>query len=149
LRALTKKECLTLLEQVPVGRVGVSMGALPVILPVNFVLFEGSILIRTVAGTKLDAATRGSVVAFEADAYDPGATAGWSVLVVGRASEITDSAELERARQVALQPWGVGDRAQHYMRIAATEISGRRFASPGDGHRSAAAGQAAGGDTTG
>lgn len=122
---LSRAECLSLLERVPLGRVGVSIGALPVILPVNFALFEGSILIRTVPGTKLDAATVGAVVAFEADAYDPEQTSGWSVLVVGKASEITDQSELVRARNVPLHAWGLGDRAQHFMRIATTEVSGR------------------------
>ena len=126
---LDRGECVALLATVPVGRVGVSIGALPVILPVNFALMDGTVLFRTVPGTKLDAATHGTVVAFEADGYAPDGTTGWSVLVIGRASEIRDPAELARARAIPLTPWAVGDRAEHFVRVELARVSGRRFGS--------------------
>ena len=67
LEVLASDQCLRLLAQAPLGRVGLTSGALPVILPVNFLLQEDHILVRTGRGTKLDAATRNAVVAFEAD----------------------------------------------------------------------------------
>src|SRR5579864_9394187 len=79
---LAPAECLRLLASVPVGRVGVTIDALPAVLPVNFVVSDGAVLFRTVPGTKLDTATAGAVVAFEADGYDPPSDA-WSVLVRG------------------------------------------------------------------
>ena len=61
----------------PLGRVGVSGGALPSVLPVNFRFDGRQILIRTGVGTKLDAAVANAVVAFEVDEIDPVAhTAG-------------------------------------------------------------------------
>ena len=45
-------------------------GALPAVLPLNFALYGRRILFRTGQGTKLDAAVRHSVVAFEADWFD-------------------------------------------------------------------------------
>jgi nitroimidazol reductase NimA-like FMN-containing flavoprotein (pyridoxamine 5'-phosphate oxidase superfamily) len=71
LETLDRGECLRLMATVPVGRIGVSIGALPAILPVNLALVGASIVIRTVPGTKLDAATRRPVVAFEVDSYAP------------------------------------------------------------------------------
>jgi nitroimidazol reductase NimA-like FMN-containing flavoprotein (pyridoxamine 5'-phosphate oxidase superfamily) len=63
LETLDRDECLRLLATVPVGRIGLSIGALPAILPVNFAMVGSSIVIRTVVGSKLDAATRHAVVA--------------------------------------------------------------------------------------
>ena len=67
---LDEDECLRLLATVPIGRVGICSGALPAILPVNFELYGRSIVFRTGRGTKLDAAVRSAVVAFQADQYD-------------------------------------------------------------------------------
>ena len=120
-------ECLELLASCQVGRVGTSMGALPVILPVNYVVFDHGVLFRTAAGTKLDAAVRGIVVAFEADAYDPDGRAGWSVLLVGKASEVIDPVKLERAEAVAMPPWPGAEGELHYVHIKAERISGRQF----------------------
>ena|SRR5438445_9528567 len=120
-------ECVSLLGRVPVGRVGVSIGALPVVLPVNFALFDRSVVFRTVPGTKLDAAVAGAVVAFEADGYDRTGGAGWSVLVQGVASEVTDTAELSALRALPLEAWGVDGDADRFVRVAMTLISGRRF----------------------
>jgi uncharacterized protein len=103
------------------------MGALPVILPVNYVVFDHGVLFRTAAGTKLDAAVRGIVVAFEADSYDPDGRAGWSVLLVGEANEITHPIVLERAKAAALSPWPGTQESLHYVHIRAEQISGRQF----------------------
>ena len=118
---------MELLARCQVGRVGTSIGALPVILPVNYVVFDHGVLFRTAAGTKLDAAVRGIVVAFEADAYDPDGRAGWSVLLVGKASEVSDPVKLERAEAVATSPWPDAEGELHYVHIKAERISGRRF----------------------
>lgn len=43
---LTRAQCLELMATVPVGRIGVSVKALPVILPVNFVLLGENIVFQ-------------------------------------------------------------------------------------------------------
>jgi len=126
LEALSHAECIRLLHTAAVGRVGISMGALPVILPVNYSMLEDDVVIRTGAGTKLDAALRGAVVAFEIDAVDPLYHGGWSVLVQGRASEVADPLDDARARELPLQPWADGDR-DHFVRIRTERVSGRRL----------------------
>ena len=105
-----------------------SVRALPMVLPVNFVLFEGAILVRTIPGTKLDAATAGAVVAFEVDSYAPDGAIGWSVVIQGEASEITDPEELARARATSLDSWALDGSADRYIRIEISTVSGRRFA---------------------
>ena len=78
LSELTRDECMSLLATAVVGRVGLSVDALPVVLPVNFAVSDQDIVFRTVEGTKFHAAAAGAVVAFEADAYEPSGRSGWS-----------------------------------------------------------------------
>jgi nitroimidazol reductase NimA-like FMN-containing flavoprotein (pyridoxamine 5'-phosphate oxidase superfamily) len=128
LETLDRGECLKLLASVPVGRIGVSIAALPVILPINFALVGTNIVIRTVPGTKLDAATRRAVVAFEVDSYAPDGTWGWSVLVQGVCSEVTDAAERAALAASQLRPWAFQDGvAERVVRIETSFVNGRRF----------------------
>lgn len=126
LQVLTRTECLDLLRTAVIGRVGCSSGALPTVLPVNFVVDGESVVIRTTSGSKLEAATRHAVVAFEADEIDPVYHGGWSVVLTGVASAITDEAELDRVRHLPLNPWGVAHDGV-YVRISAELVSGRRL----------------------
>src|SRR5690242_8976111 len=102
---IDEAECQRLLRTVSVGRVGVTIDALPAVLPVNFVVHNGGVLFRTVSGTKLEAATSNAVVAFEADSVDQ-AEGAWSVLVRGVAREVTDASDLEAVRSLPLESWG-------------------------------------------
>lgn len=125
LEVLPRDECLRLLATVAVGRVGVTSGALPTILPVNFVVTGDQVVIRTAPGTKLDAAVRDTVVAFEADEIDPSAHGGWSVIVTGVARELLpehtaalDLADLDR--------WAPGGTTR-LVGISLDLVSGRRL----------------------
>ena len=128
LRELPRDRCLELLTTVALGRIGVSIGALPVILPVNFVVLRDQIVFRTVPGTKLDAAIVRRVVAFEADDHERDGAWGWSVLVQGVASEIVDPDDLAEVRALALDPWAFENgAADRFVRVETTRVSGRRF----------------------
>jgi len=124
--ALSRVECLQLLAEVKLGRVGVSIGALPAILPVNYVLLGEDIVFRTGTGTKLNAALMGTVVAFEIDAADSNCGKAWSVLVVGRSEPIRDPATLDQVARLSLASWAPGPH-DHVVRISAHDITGRRF----------------------
>jgi len=128
LEVLTREECLALLGQTSIGRVGVCVAAIPEIFPVHFCLLGNTIVFRTGEGTKLYAASRGTVVTFEVDEFEIDARCGWSVLVIGRAGRIRHPAEIHEARQ-RLQPdgWVPGDR-DRIVRIAPHKISGRQIA---------------------
>jgi hypothetical protein len=123
LEILDRARCLELLATAHIGRIALSMGSLPVVLPVNFALLGEDILIGTAPGSKLDAAANNAVVAFEADRFDAIYHSGWSVMAQGVATEITDPVELERARQVPLVPWSGVD--GHYLRVTTAFLSGR------------------------
>jgi nitroimidazol reductase NimA-like FMN-containing flavoprotein (pyridoxamine 5'-phosphate oxidase superfamily) len=126
---LTKSECFELLARERLGRVAVVDDLGPVVFPVNFVLDRHTVVLRTDGGTKLDAACRGSRVAFEVDGTDTAAHTGWSVVVRGEAIEVTDPAELARLRRLPLDPWAPGAKA-HYVRILPAALTGRRIWAP-------------------
>jgi nitroimidazol reductase NimA-like FMN-containing flavoprotein (pyridoxamine 5'-phosphate oxidase superfamily) len=124
---LNPAECMDLLRSVPVGRVGVTIDALPAVLPVNHTLWNGSIVFRTVPGTKLDAAAAGAVVAFEADEYGERASpGGWSVLVRGIAREVTNPVELAQVASLPLDSWAWDGQASRFVSIDPAVITGRR-----------------------
>jgi nitroimidazol reductase NimA-like FMN-containing flavoprotein (pyridoxamine 5'-phosphate oxidase superfamily) len=128
LRELSRARCFDLLATMGVGWVGVSVRALPAILPVGYVAVGERVVFRTAPGAKLDAAVHRSVVAFEADSYDPCGAWGWSVLVQGVASEISGAAELAEARALLARDWPflTGD-VVRFVSIEGTFVSGRAF----------------------
>jgi nitroimidazol reductase NimA-like FMN-containing flavoprotein (pyridoxamine 5'-phosphate oxidase superfamily) len=122
---LTQHQCAERLQHAAFGRVALSSGALPVILPVHFALLDGDPVFRTDPGTKLMAASAGAVLCFEIDEHDPVLHTGWSVLVTGRAEVITDPVELAAAAALPLRPWiGAGTA---YVRIRTAAMSGREI----------------------
>jgi len=125
---LSRDECLRRLRRPGVGRVGLSVGALPAIFPVNYTLFRDDVYFRTAPGTKLVAAARNAIVAFEVDRIEPISHNGWSVLVVGPSEVVSEPAELARLAR-SLSPW-IGDGADVLVRIRAELISGRQIVHP-------------------
>jgi uncharacterized protein len=130
LKQLTREECLRLMASVPLGRIVYTRQALPAVELVNFALDNGDIVIRTGRSGKLAAATRGAVVAFEADSVDPGRHAGWSVTAIGQSHEITDPDEIDRLEQIGLSSWAPGNQ-DHFIRISPEILNGRRLAPDG------------------
>ena len=127
---LTKAECFELLANEYLGRVAVVDDRGPVVFPVNFVLDRHTVVFRTEHGTKLHAAHRGTRVCFEVDRADPAAHTGWSVIVRGEITEVTDRAVLERLRELPLRAWAPGVR-DRYVRILPAVLTGRRIAAAG------------------
>ncbi len=123
---LDREDCLALLADEPVGRVALTARALPVVLPVNFALLDGNIVWRSAQGTKLNDASVGFVVAFEADHYEPDHMRGWSVMIQGLAHVITDSDELRRARDLPLESWAIEGAADRYVCLVPNIVTGRR-----------------------
>jgi hypothetical protein len=123
---LSEQDCRWLLGQARVGRVAVSVGEVPAVFPVNYVVAGEDILFFTGEGTKLRAALVNAMVTFEVDHVDPFAETGWSVMVVGQAHERTEPAVIDGARRAGLRPWAPGDRF-HLVGIAMEFLSGRRI----------------------
>jgi uncharacterized protein len=128
IEVLSPEECLRLLRTQEVGRLAVAVGGFPAIFPVNYVVDDDGVLFRTGAGTKLEAVTRGGSVVFEVDHLDTAARSGWSVILNGRAHEITkydNAAVRQRAGRLALYPWSQHDKP-HLVRISDATVTGRR-----------------------
>ncbi|MGW4024905.1 pyridoxamine 5'-phosphate oxidase family protein [Streptomyces sp. NPDC005009] len=126
-RALDRQECLRLLAGVPVGRVIYTRQALPAVLPVNFSLdTDASVLLATSPGSDLVRAVDGTVVAFEADEFHAETRSGWSVIVTGRATVVTDPAERERLVRTGPASW-MPLRETVFVRIEAEMVTGREL----------------------
>jgi hypothetical protein len=114
------------MASVPVGRIIYTRQALPAVDLVNFTLDRGDIIIRTDRSGTLAGATRGAVVAFEADSLDPAGQAGWSVTVIGQSSEVTDADEISRLERMGLSSWAPGQQ-QNFIRISPGILTGRQL----------------------
>ncbi|HEX9889127.1 MAG TPA: pyridoxamine 5'-phosphate oxidase family protein [Nitriliruptorales bacterium] len=123
LEVLGFDECLKLLASQPVGRLAFVEAGEPVILPVNHAVDGLDVVFRTTTGSKLDAALRGSVVAFEVDGWDDLYRNGWSVLVRGRLEEV----DPDDVAGVLLRPYANRVDRDRYVRIIADEVTGRRI----------------------
>jgi hypothetical protein len=128
--ALSEAECRRLLATRTLGRVGITSGALPMIMPVEYVYENGVITFRTEHDTKLRAAVHGAVLAFEVDAYDPDSGHGWSVHVLGRATVLVDEDLVSQLP--TLDAERAGELRRHYVRLHCEIVSGRRLASSRD-----------------
>jgi nitroimidazol reductase NimA-like FMN-containing flavoprotein (pyridoxamine 5'-phosphate oxidase superfamily) len=132
---LTTEVCWMLLDRVPVGRVAFESRGETVVFPVNHRVDGHSVLIRTGEGALLASLGAGGDAAFEVDETDAFSETGWSVLIKGDASEVTDATDRAEAERLALHPWAAG-RKDHWIRIVPRQVTGRaisRRRSP-DGH---------------
>ncbi|MEV5374586.1 pyridoxamine 5'-phosphate oxidase family protein [Streptomyces nondiastaticus] len=148
---LTRAQSLRLLRSVSLGRVVFTRRALPAIRPVNHIVDGGHIVIRTHEGAALaglaasaqqpmtarqpapapqqpapaqppGAPGRRVVVAYEADSIDPVTHLGWSVVVTGYCTLVTDPDELARYAAL-LTPWWDG-RMDYTVRIRPSLVTG-------------------------
>jgi|SoiMethySBSTD1v2_1073268.scaffolds.fasta_scaffold843544_2 nitroimidazol reductase NimA-like FMN-containing flavoprotein (pyridoxamine 5'-phosphate oxidase superfamily) len=117
---LSEEECRTLLRSRTLGRVALVSGALPAIVPVEYVYDESTITFRSEHDAKLRGVSTGDVLAFEVDSYDPESGDVASVHVLGRMSVLTEP----------VAP-GVAPHAE-YVRLHCEIVNGRRVRSPRD-----------------
>ena len=112
---LSAVECLVRLTLAPIGRVAVSIDAMPAVRTVRFALDGNNIVFRVADGSRLQEATNDSVVAFHADHYDEATRSGWSVEVVGVAKPVTDELSVARLARLPLESWS-DDAQQRHLR---------------------------------
>ena len=123
---LMPAECRRLIAPGGVGRIAFGTLSGPVVVPVNFAVLAGTIVIRTAEGTVIDGHAD-EQVALEVDHIDEALCQGWSVLVRGPAHRVAHPAELRRLQEDAvLWPWPGGER-EVYVRIIPRDITGRRI----------------------
>ena len=129
IQTLSVDECLALLSSVALGRVAFGHDGAPHIVPVNYLLHDGTVVFRTTYGTTLDTVSAGARVAFEVDRVDERTHLGWSVIVAGKAEEIWLPDEIATAATLPITAWAPGER-NHYVRISPSAITGRRIGEP-------------------
>lgn len=122
LEELPEEVCFELVASLTVGRLAVSIeGEGPLVVPVNYVVHEGTIVFRTDPGTKLDA-LGDRPASFQVDLVDPFHRSGWSVLIRGVAEAIGADPDLDVA------PWaGAG---VTWIRLVPHTTTGRRILLP-------------------
>ena len=132
LQELGEAECLRLIASGGIGRIGFSGRYGPTVMPVNYQLYEGTIVFRTAQDSATDEDLRTGIanaeykVAFEIDDFDAAARTGWSVLVQGSAHHVGSEAERASVTAAGVEPWAGGDR-ELFLRIVPTRITGRRI----------------------
>jgi nitroimidazol reductase NimA-like FMN-containing flavoprotein (pyridoxamine 5'-phosphate oxidase superfamily) len=131
LEELDEAECLRLITSGGIGRIGYSGRYGPTVLPVNYQLYEGTIVFRTAQDSATDEDLRTGIanaeykVAFEIDDFDTAARTGWSVLIQGSAHHVESDAERASVAGAGVDPWPGGDR-ELFLRITPSRVTGRR-----------------------
>ncbi|MQA34650.1 pyridoxamine 5'-phosphate oxidase family protein [Modestobacter roseus] len=126
LEELSDAECRRLLATAAIGRIAYTEGALPAIQPVSFAVVGAEVVIPTRRGSKVAAASRGAVVAFEVDEHDRTDRTGWNVTVVGASRLITDPVEVAALDVTGARAWAPADEPC-YVAIGMTLLRGRRI----------------------
>jgi uncharacterized protein len=122
---LGRAESIRLLATAQVGRLIFTINAPPAVRLMNFALADGLIVLRTAAGTAVARKVNDAVLAFEVDDLDTATSSGWSVVVTGRATRVTDPELIARYQKMPLAPWAPGQRDQ-FVKITTEVVEGRR-----------------------
>jgi nitroimidazol reductase NimA-like FMN-containing flavoprotein (pyridoxamine 5'-phosphate oxidase superfamily) len=128
LEVLEESECRSLLTTAPIGRLAFTEGALPAIQPVHFVVVDHQIIIPTRMGSKVAAASRGAVVAFEVDEFDADARTGWDVTVIGPSRVVEHPDQVRALDRLGVRAWAPPD-VPCYVAVQMSIVRGRRLVS--------------------
>jgi nitroimidazol reductase NimA-like FMN-containing flavoprotein (pyridoxamine 5'-phosphate oxidase superfamily) len=123
---LSSADCWALLATASVGRIALSIRALPMIVPVRYRVDDGSVAISLGRPGLPVATVHDAVVAFAVDDIDQGSTTGWMVQMQGRARLAT-----------SLASSGSSDPAHidQVIRLAPATVTGHRFTLESFEHR--------------
>jgi nitroimidazol reductase NimA-like FMN-containing flavoprotein (pyridoxamine 5'-phosphate oxidase superfamily) len=126
MEVLDEAECRLLLSRAVIGRLAFTEDALPAIQPVHFTMHDGRVVIPTRVGSKVAAASKGAVVAFEVDEFDEQTRTGWNVTVVGPSQVVSAPAEVAALDRLGAVAWASSDESC-YITIETTLVRGRRI----------------------
>jgi nitroimidazol reductase NimA-like FMN-containing flavoprotein (pyridoxamine 5'-phosphate oxidase superfamily) len=121
---LDDEQSWKLLEATRHGRLVVSVAGEPDIFPVNYLVSDRKIYLRTAPGNKLAQLTINSRVLLETDGVL--SDEAWSVVLRGTARVLTNSTELAAVEELGLKSW-VPTLKEFYVEIVPTSVSGRHF----------------------
>ncbi len=121
---MSTDECWEILDRERFGRLAVAVQGEPDIFPINFLVDNGALLMRTAPGTKLTELVINAAVAVEADGRS--GDEAWSVIVKGLARMVDSFSETYADDEKHLETWLPSDKPI-YVEITVRDISGRRF----------------------
>ena len=121
LQVLSDTECWDLLRTHTVGRIAWSGDEGGCVVPVNFAVDDGDVVLRTTPYSLMARDCVNREVGFEVDVLDQEAHLGWSVLVRGRC-------ERQERPSDGPHPWVTGSRVLG-LRITPRSVTGRRIVS--------------------
>lgn len=105
IETLDRGECLRLIATKSIGRVGLTVGALPTVLPVNFRLIGERLFFRTSCDERVQTATTAAVIAFEVDHFDEDTQEGWTVVITGMAEPVVHVDVERRLESIGIPNW--------------------------------------------
>lgn len=123
---LNVEECWDLLGSVDLGRLAVATDHGVDIFPMNYLVKDRMIYLRSAPGSKLVDITERPSVAFEADGIHR--RRRWSVVVKGNAKRLGFDAEIEESGVLELRSQNPTEK-WNYIRISPESVTGRRFTS--------------------
>jgi nitroimidazol reductase NimA-like FMN-containing flavoprotein (pyridoxamine 5'-phosphate oxidase superfamily) len=121
---LDEEQSWRLLDATKHGRLVVSVAGEPDIFPVNYLISERKVYLRTAPGNKLAQLTINSRVLLETDGVL--SDEAWSVVLRGTARVLTNSSEVAAVEELGLKSW-VPTLKDFYVEIVPTSVSGRHF----------------------
>ena len=124
LQTLSEQECWQKLSEGSLGRLVLHAAGEIDVFPVNYVVTDRLLYIRTAPGTKLVELTIHPDVVFEIDHVDD--SSAYSVVVKGLAEEVQKQDEIDRADALPLVPF-VPTLKYRWVRVSPTSVSGRAF----------------------
>ncbi len=122
---LGRDECLTRMATQRLGRLGVVVDGVPLVLPMQFVMDGETVVFQTNQGAKVLYAPLASV-SFEVDHVDWEKGEGWSVLLQGYGADITSALDeqSEELRSLSINSWAPPP-ADRWLKIIPRKITGR------------------------
>lgn len=117
--------CWKLVEANSLGRLAIqSIDGRPDLFPLNYLVHEGSVFMRSAPGTKLRSLARHPDVALEIDGVD--GAFRWSIVIRGHATRMDNDADIEASGVLTLE--SRSPTAKHnYVRLVPDTVTGRRF----------------------
>jgi nitroimidazol reductase NimA-like FMN-containing flavoprotein (pyridoxamine 5'-phosphate oxidase superfamily) len=125
-------ESMQLLRTERIGHLAYDSRYGPLTLPLEYELFEDSIVFLTYGPFFTEQDLRTGIaraeyhVHVEVDHLDPGRREGWMVIVAGAAHHVDDADERAELAKVRLKPW-VQDESEHMIRVHPIHVEGHRI----------------------
>ncbi|MEO8261621.1 MAG: pyridoxamine 5'-phosphate oxidase family protein [Pseudolysinimonas sp.] len=118
---LAVDECWELLLRSGLGRLATAADGKADIFPVNYLVWDKTILFRTAPGSKLEQVLSDRNVAFEVDGHD--SQRYWSVVMHGTARVLDDDRVIIRSGVLELASWTPTEK-RNFVQIIPSEVTG-------------------------